>query len=154
MRKTVFFANAWEEIKPKLEAADIWYKPLKGAILKDFYPKFGMREFSDYDILFDASREEEMKNIMEGLGFTTEKYDASHHDIYHKAPVLNFEMHTKLAPLGENDQVREYYSHIEDRLDQRDEATNAASLRKTDTSISLYMSTSTILAEEQGFAHS
>lgn len=115
-RKTVLFANAWEEIKQKLEAANIWYMPLKGAILKDFYPKFGMREFSDYDILFDASREEELKNIMEGLGFTTEKYDASHHDIYHKAPVLNFEMHTKLVPLGENDQVREYYSHIEDKL--------------------------------------
>ena len=57
-----------------------------------------------------------MKNIMEGLGFTTEKYDASHHDIYHKAPVLNFEMHTKLVPFSENDQVREYYSHIEDKL--------------------------------------
>ena len=75
-RKTVLFANTWEKIKQKLEAANIWYMPLKGAILKDFYPKFGMREFSDYDILFDASREEEMKNIMEGLGFTTEKYDA------------------------------------------------------------------------------
>ena len=29
-RKTVLFANAWEEIKQKLEAANIWYMPLKG----------------------------------------------------------------------------------------------------------------------------
>ena len=115
-RKTALFANAWEEIKPKLEEAGIWYMPLKGAILKDLYPKFGMREFSDYDILFDASRASDMKNIMEELGFTTVKYGTNNHDIYYKAPVLNFEMHTELMSFVESDRVREYYSHIEDRL--------------------------------------
>lgn len=115
-RKTILFANAWEEIRLKLEAAGIWYMPLKGAILKDLYPKFGMREFSDYDILFNASRESDMKKIMEELGFTTVRYGTSSHDIYHKAPVLNFEMHTELMSFIINDQVREYYSHIEDRL--------------------------------------
>ena len=39
----------------KMEQAGIWYMPLKGSVLKDDYPKFGMRQMSDRDILFDKT---------------------------------------------------------------------------------------------------
>lgn len=96
VRRAAYFEAEWETIKKKLEEAEIWYLPLKGMILKDFYPQYGMREMADYDILFDASRQENVRTIMEGLGYTAEEYGKSNHDTYHKQPVLNFEMHSSL----------------------------------------------------------
>ena len=49
----------------RLEQKGIWYMPLKGAVLKDFYPKYGMREMSDNDILIDPGRSSEVKCVME-----------------------------------------------------------------------------------------
>lgn len=74
----------------------IWYMPLKGSILKDWYPKFGMREMADNDILFDASKRQEVKAIFQGRGYTVKGYNKSNHDEYEKPPVYNFEMHVEL----------------------------------------------------------
>ena len=82
----------------RLEEAGIWYMPLKGAVLKDLYPRFGMREMADNDILFDAERAGDVRRIMTGLGFSVEEYDEGNHDAYHKRPVSNFEMHRTLFP--------------------------------------------------------
>ena len=71
----------------------IWYMPLKGAVLKDYYPLPVMRQMSDNDILFDASRADDVKMIMESLGFTSVYFDTGHQDDYQKAPVSHFEMH-------------------------------------------------------------
>ena len=61
----------------RFEEAHIRYMPLKGAVLKDYYPEFGMREMADYDILIDAERAADVREIMESLGFATERYDTS-----------------------------------------------------------------------------
>lgn len=66
--------------------------PLKGSILKDWYPKFGMREMADNDILFDASKRKEVKAIFQGRGYTVKEYDKSNHDAYEKPPIYNFEI--------------------------------------------------------------
>lgn len=42
------------------EEKGIWYLPLKGIILKDFYPEMGMRQMSDNDILFDEGHREKV----------------------------------------------------------------------------------------------
>ena len=36
----------------KMEQEKIWYMPLKGAVIKDWYPSISMRQMSDFDILF------------------------------------------------------------------------------------------------------
>ena len=94
--------------------------PLKGAVLKNRYPTYGMRELSDYDILIDAGRAEAVKKIMEDDGFAKEQSRCLAHDIYHKQPVLNFEMHTALFdPDKETSQgakLSRYYRHVEKRL--------------------------------------
>ena len=77
MRKTAIFDKAWGEIRQELEKARIWYMPREGAFLKEIYPKYGMREFSDHDILFDDSRADDVKAIMEEHGFTTEHRSSS-----------------------------------------------------------------------------
>ena len=40
MRKTAIFDKAWGEIRQEMEKAHIWYMPLKGAFLKEMYPKY------------------------------------------------------------------------------------------------------------------
>ncbi len=119
-RKTILFNQAWSEMHKKLEEQRIWYMPLKGAMLKDMYPAFGMREFADHDILIDASRAEDVKRIMEGLGFSTKHFGAGNHDVYHKQPVLNFEMHTALFGPNHDQKLYEYYKDVEKRLIQRE----------------------------------
>ena len=116
MRKTAIFDKAWGEIRQELEKAHIWYLLLKGAYLKEMYPKYGMRQFSDYDILFDGSRAGDVKAIMEKHGFTATHFGSSNHDIYHKVPCLNFEMHRALFGSWHDEKVYEYYKDVGERL--------------------------------------
>ncbi|WP_295156121.1 nucleotidyltransferase family protein [uncultured Ruminococcus sp.] len=96
LRKIIYLDIERGAITEEMEKRGIWYMPLKGALLKDLYPENGMREMTDIDMLFDASRAAEMRDIMTARGYTVESYAKKHHDIYLKPPVLNFEMHTML----------------------------------------------------------
>ena len=102
----------------KLEDAGIWYMPLKGIVLKEDYPAFGMREMADHDVLFDASRAEDVRGIMEGLGFQTVRFGSRHDDVYHKPPFSAFEMHRDLIEDREATDSRlvDYYRDVRDRL--------------------------------------
>lgn len=100
----------------ELDAAGIWHMPLKGIVLQHLYPVYGMRQMSDHDILFDASRADDVKRIMEGRGFSTEHFGASNHDVYHKEPVCNFEMHRALFGPGHEEKLYEYYRDVGERL--------------------------------------
>lgn len=99
-----------------LTEAGIWHMPLKGTVLQHLYPVYGMRQLSDHDILFDAKRADDVRAIMEGLGFTTEHFGTSHHDVYHKEPVCNFEMHRMLFGPSHDEKLYEYYRDVEKRL--------------------------------------
>ena len=109
IRKAIIFQNALQEISARMEKAQINFVPLKGSVLKEYYPKFGMREMSDIDILIDADRAEEVKQIMEELRFTTFHFGGAGHDVYHKEPVLNVEIHKNLAASFHENLSKEYY---------------------------------------------
>ena len=101
----------------RLEEVGIWYMPLKGAVLKDDYPGYGLRQMSDFDILFDADRAGEVRRILESLGFATEQYGRDAHDCYFKPPVSNFEMHRMLFDATSGDAALcAYYQRVKDRL--------------------------------------
>ncbi len=121
VRKSVIFSSEFEKIREKFAEAHIWYMPLKGAVLKDYYPSIGMRQMADYDILVDSEREEDVRNIMESLGFDTMQYGVSNHDVYHKAPVLNFEIHTGLFGTVHEAGLYNYYRDIETKLTDKGE---------------------------------
>ena len=116
LRKATIFEQELVGVKAELNKADIWYVPLKGVVLKSYYPKYGMREFADHDILLDAGRATDVKTIMEGLGFISMRFGVGNHDVYVKAPVLNFEMHTALYGLTHEKRFYKYYRDVEDRL--------------------------------------
>ena len=80
-RQAVILNNDLKIISSALEAAGIWYMPLKGAVLKDVYPRFAMREMCDYDVLFDALYTKEVRKIMIDLGFQVKSYGESNDDV-------------------------------------------------------------------------
>lgn len=61
----------WDENK-------IWYMPLKGVYLKDYYPKIGMRQMCDNDILIDPAGLELTDQWMSKRGY--HRHDYSNHD--------------------------------------------------------------------------
>ena len=105
-----------DNILNEMEKAGIWYMPLKGAVLKDMYPQIGMREMADNDILFDATKSQSVKEIMGTLGFTTEHFGGSNHDVYQKPPVCNFEMHNALFSRSRGEKLFAYYADVRNRL--------------------------------------
>ncbi|MBP3918267.1 MAG: nucleotidyltransferase family protein [Clostridia bacterium] len=99
-----------------LDEKQIWYLPLKGIVLKTFYPKPEMRQMADNDILFDAAYEQTVHDYFTAQGYTSKSYGVSHHDIYQKPPILNFEMHTDLFYKTHDPVWDTYYSDIKSRL--------------------------------------
>lgn len=108
VRKNVMLDVERTAILEDFERRGIWYMPLKGSILKELYPENGMREMADNDMLCDASKQQEVMQIMLGHGYTAESVGKTHHDVYMKPPVLNFELHTLL--FGETSDFYQYYS--------------------------------------------
>ena len=116
IRKVALFDTERAAVFAEMEAAGIWYMPLKGCVLKEYYPKVGMRQMSDNDVLFDAGRADDVRTIMDQMGYSAEYFGQGNHDVYHKEPVCNFEMHRSLFGEGHEDKLREYYQNVKDRL--------------------------------------
>jgi hypothetical protein len=94
----------------------IWHMPLKGSLLKEMYPKAGMRQMADNDILFDQAFQYPVKEYMESQGYRVVSVGKGNHDVYEKPPVYNFELHTALFG-GEQDSVLiDYYEKVKERL--------------------------------------
>ena len=118
-RRLGLFDLEREKIGTMLNEAGIWFLPLKGIVLKDCYPRYGMREMSDNDILCNSTKMAEVRQIMESLGYRCESYGEWHHDSYQKPPTLSFEMHRRLFAEDVSPAAVEYYATVFDRLVQR-----------------------------------
>ena len=107
----------------RLEAEGIWYMPLKGAVLADYYPEFGMRQMSDNDILIDPCSARRVKEIMQSIGFKVEHFGKELHDEYSRPPVSYFEIHRCLFTQRDKN-MYDYYKDIASRL-KKEEGTYA-----------------------------
>ena len=116
IRKVILFDAERKKLCAWMDRERIWYLPLKGIILKEYYPSIGMRQMSDNDILFDADAWERVEKHMLSEGYETESVGNGNHDVYQKAPVYNFEMHRSLYGKGHDERWVEYYSDIKDCL--------------------------------------
>lgn len=139
IRKVAMFDTEREVVLAELEKAGIWYMPLKGSVLKQYYPKIGMRQMADNDILYDVTRSADVRAIMESLGFTTVLYVQNNynHDHYDKEPVCNFEMHRALFAPASGEVLCDYYLNVKDRL-VKDEG-NACGYHFTDEDFYIYI---------------
>ena len=122
VNSAILFQIEREAILAEMEKQGIWYMPLKGILLKDYYPKLGMREMCDNDILFDRSRAADLREIMISRGYNVIHYDRGHDDCYQKPPIFNFEMHFMLFNDGLSG-FEKYYENVRERL-VRDEGSS------------------------------
>ncbi len=125
IRKIMLMDAERAAIYTEMDKAGIWHVGLKGIVLKDAYPQYGMREMSDNDILFDGKYRAEVRDIMVRRGFTVKDYDVSNHDIYEKPPVYNFEMHVEMmTDSATSAEFQAYFNSIEPRLMSKNEGTS------------------------------
>ena len=115
IRKNMLLDAERKAILHELEIQGIWYMPLKGSILKDWYPKPGMREMADNDILFDPSGREQVREIFQNRGYKTVSFRKLNHDEYEKPPIYNFEMHVSLFHEMYKE-LAEQYENVKERL--------------------------------------
>lgn len=116
LRKAVLLDQDFRLLTRQLDEAGIWYMPLKGAILKDYYPRLGMRQMSDYDILYDERSANQVKKLMLALGYSVDEFNMHNVDSYEKPPVYRFELHRKLFSPYLDDRLYAYYRNVKDRL--------------------------------------
>ena len=122
VRKVILFDMERTKLFSFMEEKGIWYLPLKGVILKDYYPAVGMRQMSDNDILFDADFSAEVQAYMESQGYKAEEVGMGNHDVYRKEPVYNFEFHNALYGWPSEKSLIKYYSNIKERLILNDDS--------------------------------
>lgn len=117
LRKSMLMDAAKEQVLAEMEAAGIWYMPLKGSILQDLYPHYGMRQKGDIDILYDTACRDKLKSVMKKCGLEPDHAD-THHEVFLKPSVCYFEMHSALFGKGEFRfrRMHEYYKEIHGRL--------------------------------------
>ncbi len=116
IRKVLLHDIERADVFSEFEKAGIWYLPLKGIILKDYYPKIGMRQITDNDILIDSTRQSDIREIMLKCGFRVQSYDKSKHDVYLKDPVCNFQMHITLFEADGKSPLYNYFKDIDKRI--------------------------------------
>lgn len=134
IRKLSLFEIERNAISREFDKAGIWYLPLKGVLLQKDYPKAAMREMTDNDILVDNTRMDDVKAIMEGLGYTCELYDLYGHDAYSKPPTLEFEMHRTLFTRDTMPEFNDYFADIKSKTRQ-----NGLACRLSDEDFYLYV---------------
>ena len=118
VRRYVLVEQDKQAVTQALEDAKIWYMPLKGSVLKDYYPAPETREMSDIDILVDASRAGDVRKIMHSLGFSGDMFNSAIDDDYHKDPFSYFEMHKTLFGAEHGEKLIDYYADVKNRLIQ------------------------------------
>lgn len=107
----------YEKVREALEEAGIWYMPLKGTVLREYYPSPELRQMVDVDILIDASRTGEVRQIMQAQGFDMDPEDEiEHQDVFRKRPASVFEMHNMLFDELSDRKLYTYYQSIGDKL--------------------------------------
>ena len=114
IRKNMLLDAERARVFREFEKNGIWYMPLKGVFMKEYYPAAGMRQMADNDILYDKTRQNDVIEIFRTLGYDTESIGKTHHDVYFKEPLYNFEMHTML--IGKNSYMHSYYKNIKEKL--------------------------------------
>ena len=110
VRKSLAFEEERKALYQFLNEQGIDFLPLKGIIIKDYYPDPHSREFADNDILF-GSGDKKIRDFFIENGYQVEAFRKSNHDVYMKKPFFNFEMHRSLfGETGDNEKIVNYFS--------------------------------------------
>ena len=124
LRNSILFNEERKKILAELDKQDIKYALLKGIILQNYYPKLGLRQMADNDILIEHARAVDVRTIMEKRGYRTVEFGNDADDIYQKEPIYNFEMHVNLFAEYVSKPFYEYYRNLWGKLAPKTEKTS------------------------------
>ena len=85
-----------DRIYRELEKRSVPYIPLKGCLLKDYYPEETDREMVDLDILIQKEHRDTVHTMLLQDGYVCDRYGRGADDVYSKPPYLHIEMHHQL----------------------------------------------------------
>lgn len=91
--RDVIQSQEWLELSERFSAQKIFVLPLKGCIIKDAYPKQGIRYMSDTDLLIQTQQAEKVKDILTDLGYRTISFGRGVTDTYLSPMGMNYEVH-------------------------------------------------------------
>lgn len=91
---------------------------LKGAVLQELYPVFGMRQMVDVDVFVDKTKLGKIENFMKQRGYKLSR--TTKHDAYTKKPVYCFEIHNQICISHGTQKVNNYFAQIDNRLVNHD----------------------------------
>lgn len=111
VRKAILLDAMRSSLYKFLDQIGAWHVSLKGIVLKDLYPKVGMRQMADNDVLFDDKFREQVRDWFVAQGFTVQLYGVSNEDVYLKEPIYNFEMHTRLFDGDRHSDLQRYFEN-------------------------------------------
>ncbi|MBQ4562252.1 MAG: nucleotidyltransferase family protein [Clostridia bacterium] len=121
IKSSLMYSVEREKLFRFMDKNEIAYLPLKGIILQNIYPKLGMRQMVDNDILIDINKRDLVRNYMVNNGYKVDGYGKDIHDVYVKSPFFNFEMHVYLAIESVDAVFYNYYLDVWQRLERPDE---------------------------------
>ncbi|MCD7796852.1 MAG: nucleotidyltransferase family protein [Clostridiales bacterium] len=93
--RMIAMKNELDEIEKELKNKHIKFMLLKGSVIRNYYPQQKMRQMSDYDILYDYSKKDELLNIMNDRGYRLASWSENSDD-FNKKPFYTFEFHREL----------------------------------------------------------
>lgn len=91
MREAIQY-QAYEKIARTFEEEGIDMIPLKGSILKFYYPSPALRFLTDLDLLVKEADLSRAGELLLRLGYTF-LHGGVHHDVYQKEPCITIELH-------------------------------------------------------------
>ena len=115
-RKAALYEIERQSIRRYCKQERIRYMFLKGHLMQQYYPVYGMREMSDIDILAEQNARPLLQAFLSACGYTMEEIGESNHDAYHREPFFNVEVHVGLFRPELEPVFTEYYKDIFDRL--------------------------------------
>lgn len=124
MKRQALFEIERKKIIDFLKSNDIPFMLLKGVIIEKYYPKTYLREMTDNDIFFDYHYLNKVTDYFIKNGYT--QYNTDEIAVlqgcysFHKEPVYNFEMHTKLFSDNLFKELNDYYGDVFSKLDKKE----------------------------------
>lgn len=87
----------YDKLIPYLCEHGVKVLPLKGCVVKKLYPTPSLRVMCDIDMLYEGVTPQELSELMEQAGYSTENLESGCHEVFHKMPCMNIEPHRKLV---------------------------------------------------------
>lgn len=95
------------------EQGEIRILPMKGWIMKGFYPRPEYRQMGDLDFLIDRENRKKARDIMCGMGYRFVKNECDDTvDVYKKEPWMYVEIHNHMIPYKNKTKYEKYGNDV------------------------------------------